>query len=63
MISSKAEAEAEFDTLLGEVEFSFQKYINCPSEENEEPYFAMKNKHRQEVLESDIGLIIEWSKE
>ena len=59
MISSKA----EFDALLGEVELSFQKYINCPSEENEELYFAMKNKHRQEILESDMRLIIEWSKE
>jgi hypothetical protein len=58
MISSKAEFEAQ----LGEVEFYFNKYIECLSEENEEHYFAMNNKHRQEVLESDIHLIIKWSK-
>ncbi|MFT6908965.1 MAG: hypothetical protein ACJAS1_005672 [Oleiphilaceae bacterium] len=59
MISSKF----QFDTLLEEVEFSFQTYINCPSEENEEHYLVMKNKYRQEVLDSDLHSIIEWSKE
>jgi hypothetical protein len=58
MISSTA----EFEVQLAEVEFYFNKHIEWPSEENEEHYFAMKNKHRQEVLESDIHLIIKWSK-
>jgi hypothetical protein len=59
MISNKS----QFDTLLGEAELSFQTYIHCPSQENEEYYLAMKNKYRQEVLGSDIRLIIQWSKE
>jgi hypothetical protein len=59
MISNKT----QFDTLLKEVELSFRKYINCPSEDNEEHYLAVKKKYRQEVLVSDISLIIEWSKE
>jgi hypothetical protein len=59
MISNKS----QFDTLLGEVELSFQKYISCPSQENEEHYLALKDNYRQEVLDSDLRLIIQWSKE
>ncbi|MFT6905739.1 MAG: hypothetical protein ACJAS1_002397 [Oleiphilaceae bacterium] len=56
-------SKSQFDALLKEVELSFQKYIHCPSQENEDHYLVMKNKHRKEVAESDLRLIIEWSKE
>tara|TARA_R110000851_G_C12901102_1_gene548185 strand:- start:230 stop:418 length:189 start_codon:yes stop_codon:yes gene_type:complete len=52
----------EFDKLIAEGEQAFKAFINCPSQENEERYNFMKNKHREQVLESDLRLIIEWSK-
>jgi hypothetical protein len=59
MITSKAEFEAQ----LVEVELSFNEYIERPSEKNEKHYLTIKNKYRQEVLESDIDLILKWSKD
>jgi hypothetical protein len=52
----------EFDRLLAESEQAFQVYIKCPSEENEERYKTLKYECRKRVLESDLRLIIEWSK-
>ena len=59
MLTSKE----EFDKLIAESEQAFKAFINCPSQENEERYNFMKNKHREQVLESDLRLIIEWSKQ
>jgi hypothetical protein len=52
----------EFDRLLAESEQAFQAYIFCPSEENEERYQTLKYQYREQMLESDLRLIIEWSK-
>jgi hypothetical protein len=52
----------EFDRLLAESEQASQAYIFCPSEKNEERYQKLKNHYREQVLESDLRLIIEWSK-
>ena len=52
----------EFDRLLAESEQAFQAYIFCPSEENEERYQTLKYQYREQVLESDLRLIIKWSK-
>ena len=52
----------EFDQLLAESEQAFQTYIFCPSQENEERYKALKYSYREQLLESDIRKIIEWSK-
>jgi hypothetical protein len=54
----------EFDRLLAEGEQAFQAYIFCPSEVNEERYQTLKYQYqyRDHVLESDLRLIIEWSK-
>jgi hypothetical protein len=51
-----------FDKLLAENEQAFQAYIFCPSEENEERYQTLKYQYRKQVLESDLRLIIKWSK-
>jgi hypothetical protein len=52
----------EFDRLLAESEQAFRAYIFCPSEENEERYQTLKYQYRDQVLESDLRLIIKWSK-
>jgi len=52
----------EFDRLLAESEQAFQAYIFCPSEENKERYQNLKYQYRDQVLESDLRLIIKWSK-
>jgi hypothetical protein len=52
----------EFDRLLAESEQAFQAYIFCPSEENGERYQTLKYQYREQMLESDLRLIIEWSK-
>jgi hypothetical protein len=52
----------ELDRLLAENEQAFQAYIFCPSEENEERYHTLKYRYREQVLESDLRLIIKWSK-
>jgi hypothetical protein len=52
----------EFDRLLAESEQAFQAYIFCPSEENKKRYQNIKYQYREQVLESDSCLIIEWSK-
>jgi hypothetical protein len=52
----------EFDRLLAESEQAFQAYIFCPSQENEGRYQALKYQYRDQVLESDLRLTIEWSK-
>jgi hypothetical protein len=51
-----------FDKLLAENEQAFQAYIFCPSEENEKRYQNIKYQYREQVLESDLCLIIEWFK-
>jgi len=48
--------------FLAEGEQAFQAYIFCPSEENEERYHTLKTEYRERVLESDLRLIIKWSK-
>jgi hypothetical protein len=52
----------EFYRLLAENEQAFQACIFCPSEENEKRYQTLKYQYREQVLESDLRLIIEWSK-
>jgi hypothetical protein len=52
----------EFDILLAVTEQAFQAFIFCPSEKNEERYQTLKNEYRDQVLESDLRLIIKWSK-
>jgi hypothetical protein len=52
----------EFDRLLAESDQAFQAYIFCPSQENEQRYKTLKYEYRERVLESDLRLIIEWSK-
>jgi hypothetical protein len=52
----------KFDKLLAESEQAFQAYIFCSSEENEERHHTLKYRYREQVLESDLRLIIEWSK-
>ncbi|MFT6908024.1 MAG: hypothetical protein ACJAS1_004712 [Oleiphilaceae bacterium] len=58
MITSKK----EFDKLVAEGEQAFKTFINCPSRENEERYKALKYAYRDAVLESDLRLIVQWSK-
>jgi hypothetical protein len=57
-----SKTKKEFDKLLAENEQAFQTYIFCPSEKNEERYQTLKYRYREQVLESDLRLIIEWSK-
>jgi hypothetical protein len=52
----------EFGKLLAESEQAFQAYIVCPSEVNEERNQTLEYQYREQVLESDLRLIIEWSK-
>jgi hypothetical protein len=54
--------QKEFNKLLAESEQAFQAYTFCPSEENEKRYQTLKYQYRDQVLESDLRLIIEWSK-
>jgi hypothetical protein len=54
--------QKKLDRLLAESEQAFQVYIFCLSVENEERYQTLKYQYREQVLESDLRLIIEWSK-
>jgi hypothetical protein len=47
-----------FDKLLAENEQAFQAYIFCPPEENEERYQTLNYQFQEQVLESDLGLMI-----
>jgi hypothetical protein len=62
MEATMIKTKKEFDRLLAENEQVFQAYIFCPSEENEERYQTLNNQYREQVLESDLRSIIEWSK-
>jgi hypothetical protein len=59
---SMIKTKKEFDRLLAESEQAFQAYIFCPSEENEKRYQTLKYQYQYQVLESDLRLIIKWSK-
>jgi hypothetical protein len=62
MKAAMIKTKKEFDKLLVESEQAFHAYIFCPSEENEKQYQTLKYEYRDRVLESDLCLIIEWSK-